>query len=609
MGRDKIIRGICLQGNYDSTGFSQIGEGGSGFVYKIKKGSIEFAVKVLTEKKLLPRFEIELAASKSLAGHGAIPIVEDGTWEANAFYIMPLMTAVGLHRFENYGQVVAVISKIAAILNSFAVQGFFHRDIKPNNIVIDLSTKEIKMIDLGLVKDTFKPSGLTKTQERIGSLTFMAPERIRPAQNSNIDTEKADVYSFGMTAWALLTEQKFGFGGQYSAADEHVSLGARGIDFRGISVLEKLIFQCTSINPAQRPSFSEVCEQLTAVPDRGVGLSDFYSNSQFAFRQTKPDFVVWHEADDIRRVLNSIIKRKYPLEILLHDGDGWLNLEKVVASERYEGMLEIYANSSISNPFLFDPNFLLLANFQNFPFYILESKVVTPFPREKGYDEVLSWLEPVCEIAPNRFTYEKCFSYNDFQGNDAPAGCRAYGVVTKGRFLIQLINNKNQLVERVWQEEQKSLSVAFPLYEKSKKSKLRKKMRFVEPTSFKCRRRLLTILEEESIKMLVGFIKEVAQGGSEVITTAELSKFWETRDDSDFLKTVCQIAQCTVNNFITDPYYMPLDDAIFHFNISNPDVDEYHIDSHPRQGVDVLLRKLRLFLYKYSTDPTVYLKG
>ena len=304
---------------------------------------------------------------------------------------------------------------------------------------------------------------------------------------------------------------------------------------------------------------------------------------------------------------NSIIKRKYPLEILLHDGDGWLNLEKVAASERYEGMMEIYANSSISQPFLLDPNFLLLANYHNIPFYILESKVVTPFRREKNYDEVLSWLEPICEIAPNRFTYEKCFMFNDFQGIDIPEDSRAYGLVTKGRFLIQLINNKNELMENVWQEEQKTLSIAFPLYEKNKKSKLRKKMRFVEPSYFKSRRRLLTVLEEDAIRSYLSFIHDIADTGKERIETEDLNRFFETRDDSDFLKSVCEIAQYTVDNFVTGPLYMPLDVALVQFNVANMDID-YHIDRHPRLGISFTLRKIYLFLYKYATNPSGYLK-
>ena len=608
MKRDDMVRGICQQKYFDSTGFKEIGVGGSGFVYKIKKDSDEFAVKVVTDSKLIPRFQIELETTKSLAGRGAIAIIDDGSCDEYCYYIMPLMTPLNLYKFQNYNQIVAIIVKICGILSYFSEAGVFHRDIKPGNIVIDEDTDEVFLIDLGLVKNVYKASDLTQKNDRIGSLTFIAPERVRPVRNSDINTEKADVYSFGMTAWALLTEERLGFGGQYTPEDFHVSLNARGIDFRGISVIERVIQQCTAINPHQRPTFSEVNQELSSLHKINFHVSDFYSNSQFAFRQTKPDFVVWQEADDIARVLNNIIKRKYPLEILLHDADGWLNLDKVVISKKYGGMLEVYANSNINNPFLFDPSFLLLANFNDIPFYILESKIITPFTRLSGYDEVLPWLEPVCEIGLNRFTYEKCAEYNDFNGSDLPPDSRGYGLITQGRFMIKLIAGGTSILEQVWREDQNLLSIAFPLYEKRKRSKLRKVMRFVEPTNFKSRRVLLTYEQEYSIKALVQHICQVAATPKEQISADELNTFFSARPDADFLKSVCEIAQYTVNNFVTDPFYMPLDEALTIYNHSNMSVD-YHIDRHPQHGIDFLLRKIYLFLFKYSEDSSSYLQG
>ena len=133
-------------------------------------------------------------------------------------------------------------------------------------------------------------------------------------------------------------------------------------------------------------------------------------------------------------------------------------------------------------------------------------------------------------------------------------------------------------------------------------------MRFVEPTNFKSRRVLLTYEQEYSIKALVQHICQVAATPKEQISADELNTFFSARPDADFLKSVCEIAQYTVNNFVTDPFYMPLDEALTIYNHSNMSVD-YHIDRHTQHGIDFLLRKIYLFLFKYSEDSSSYLQG
>jgi hypothetical protein len=70
-----------------------------------------------------------------------------------------------------------------------------------------------------------------------------------------------------MTAWALITQEDKGFNGQYSKSDDFCGFSSRGIDFQGISIIEKIINDCTYINPNQRPAFSQILETMKEFDD------------------------------------------------------------------------------------------------------------------------------------------------------------------------------------------------------------------------------------------------------------------------------------------------------------------------------------------------------
>ncbi len=87
--------------------------------------------------------------------------------------------------------------QVAAALAHAHARGILHRDIKPSNLLLD--TEGVAWVsDFGLAK--LDDEGLTRTGDVLGTLRYMAPERLRGQGDA-----RADVYSLGLTLYELLT--------------------------------------------------------------------------------------------------------------------------------------------------------------------------------------------------------------------------------------------------------------------------------------------------------------------------------------------------------------------------------------------------------------------
>ena len=190
------------------------------------------------------------AAREDVEGHDAS--CDASSWVSGSA-VMP--GGAQISSFESsaspqpYFRSVAQIGRQAAEALAYAhARGVVHRDVKPANILLDTSGV-VWITDFGLAKA--EESGLTSTGDVLGTLRYMAPERLRGEGDA-----RADVYALGLTLYELLTLRP-----AFDSADrlrlmeqikEHDPPRPRAVDSRITRNLETVVQKAIEKDPNRR---------------------------------------------------------------------------------------------------------------------------------------------------------------------------------------------------------------------------------------------------------------------------------------------------------------------------------------------------------------------
>ncbi len=196
-----------------------IGRGGMGTVYRAQQVSLDrvVAVKVLhpgrcRDVNQLEAFRREALATGALLHPNLVRIhqVEIDPARLLAAYSMDLVpgqsaTALLAARGPcGRAQALDITAQVADALGYAHRKGVVHRDVKPDNILIDAEFN-VKLLDLGLAHDLFAGASQAASVHRIslvGTPQWSAPEQLR---NPNRAVPASDVWSLGATLHFLLT--------------------------------------------------------------------------------------------------------------------------------------------------------------------------------------------------------------------------------------------------------------------------------------------------------------------------------------------------------------------------------------------------------------------
>jgi serine/threonine protein kinase/alpha-tubulin suppressor-like RCC1 family protein len=104
---------------------------------------------------------------------------------------------------------------IASALGAAHAMGIVHRDVKPENVFVDLDDRPL-LTDFSLARSKIRDSQLTLVGVAIGTPEYMAPEQIDGGSDA-----RGDVYSLGLVAWEMLSGRRPWEGESFSAILHH----------------------------------------------------------------------------------------------------------------------------------------------------------------------------------------------------------------------------------------------------------------------------------------------------------------------------------------------------------------------------------------------------
>ena len=188
-----------------------LGQGGMGTVYKARDIELDrlVAVKVIrgdmaNDAKTLARFKQELILARQITHKNVIRIFDLGSHEGAKFITMEFVAGHDLSAMMAERRVAAeetarIIRKVCGALEAAHAENVIHRDLKPQNIMIDESGG-VYVMDFGLARSV-EMSGLTQTGALLGTPAYMSSEQ---AKGEPLD-QRSDIFSLGIIFYEMLT--------------------------------------------------------------------------------------------------------------------------------------------------------------------------------------------------------------------------------------------------------------------------------------------------------------------------------------------------------------------------------------------------------------------
>jgi len=233
----------------------ELGRGGMGVVLLARDLRLErsVAIKVQLRERAADathrqRFLREARTAAKLSHPNIVPILHADEAGAFAYFTMPYVDGETLaERVHSRGrpparEVVRLLREVAWALAYAHARGVVHRDVKPENILVERTTGRVLVSDFGIAFEAHT-SRLTGDDQMVGTAMFMSPEQILGRELDG----RSDLYSLGVVGYWLL-------------AGQH--------PFEGAATPAMLVKHATEPAPPLRTTAPEVPAGLAAAIDR-----------------------------------------------------------------------------------------------------------------------------------------------------------------------------------------------------------------------------------------------------------------------------------------------------------------------------------------------------
>ncbi|MDE3215200.1 MAG: serine/threonine protein kinase, partial [Gemmatimonadota bacterium] len=214
---------------------AEIGRGGMGIVYRARDRRLKrtVAIKVLPPElayraEIKTRFLREAETAAQLSHPNIVPIYTVDEKEGLVFFEMAYVSGDNLaKRLHQRGvlpvdEVRRILRAVADALAYAHERGVVHRDIKPDNILLDADSGRPMVTDFGIARAVSDgDSRLTATGMAIGTPAYMSPEQ---AAGERVIDGRSDIYALGIVAYQMLAgEPPFSAGSTPAMLVKHIS--------------------------------------------------------------------------------------------------------------------------------------------------------------------------------------------------------------------------------------------------------------------------------------------------------------------------------------------------------------------------------------------------
>ncbi len=194
---------------------SELGAGGYGVVYRAHDTNIDrdVAIKVIlpqyaTQPEFIKNFEAEARLVAQLEHKDIVPLYAYWHDEQGAFLVMryirggSLRSMIAKQGALPLTRAVRIAEQVAEALNVAHDAGVIHRDLKPDNILID-ERGNAYLTDFGIAKRLSDDDPKSATDAIKGTFAYLSPEQIQQTQIS----PQTDIYAFGIMLYEMLAGQ------------------------------------------------------------------------------------------------------------------------------------------------------------------------------------------------------------------------------------------------------------------------------------------------------------------------------------------------------------------------------------------------------------------
>jgi serine/threonine-protein kinase len=196
-----------------------LGRGGMGVVYKATDRQLDETVAIKTlpgdvmtrSPEDLERFKREIRLARRITHRNVLRTFDYGEAEGVYFISMEFVRGYTLSELLDDAPQrqmpprasVGLTRQICRGLHAAHEQGIIHRDIKPQNVLID-AKGEAKLMDFGIARMAETPEGVTQAGLIIGTPHYMSPEQV---QGQTLDA-RSDVYSMGVLIYEMIVGRR-----------------------------------------------------------------------------------------------------------------------------------------------------------------------------------------------------------------------------------------------------------------------------------------------------------------------------------------------------------------------------------------------------------------